>query len=137
MNKREHEKFRQYGINVMPYDIQSAPEVLAKLFQGIKVVICAMGPPGFHEQVPLATAARIARVQRFVPCAYAPITPPKDIISIRDQVQRILVYFTSNSATFFRESQANTVNRKKISSIISRRFVFLTRGSMLVGGIKA
>ncbi|KAK2759889.1 hypothetical protein FQN54_002623 [Arachnomyces sp. PD_36] len=90
VHKSENETLRQLGIKVIPYDARSPVDELAKMFMGIKVVVSAVGPPGFMDQIPLATAARKARVHRFVPCSFAPVTPPRTVIEIRDRKEDVV-----------------------------------------------
>lgn len=72
---------------MVAFDVNGPLEELVKLLEGIDVVIAAMGPSGFADQIPLATASKLAGVKRFVPCAYAPVSPPKGVVDVRDQVR--------------------------------------------------
>jgi len=72
---------------VVAFDVNGPLEELVKLLEGIDVVIAAMGPSEFADQIPLATASKLAGVKRFVPCAYAPVSPPKGVVDVRDQVR--------------------------------------------------
>lgn len=54
---------------------------------GIDVVVCSVGPPDQRSQIPLANAAKIAGVKRFVPCGFITVAPPGGIMWLRDEVR--------------------------------------------------
>ena len=39
------------------------------------------------DEIPLADAAKLAGVKRFVPCAFATVAPPKGIMVLREKVR--------------------------------------------------
>lgn len=56
---------------------------MSKQLQGQDVVIAAISPAATLDQIPLANAAKLVGVKRFVPCFFAPVTAPTDVIDLR------------------------------------------------------
>lgn len=67
-------------------DLKASTEEIAKSLAGQDVVLPAISIPATGEQIPLATAAKLAGVKRFMPCFYAPVAPPKGAVALRDTV---------------------------------------------------
>jgi hypothetical protein len=67
-------------------DLRAPTEEVAKSLAGQEVIIPAISIPATGQQIPLATAAKLAGVKRFMPCFYAPIAPPKSAVALRDTV---------------------------------------------------
>jgi hypothetical protein len=67
-------------------DLRGPTEEAAKALAGQEVVIPAISIPATGEQIPLATAAKLAGVRRFMLCFYAPVAPPKGAVALRDTV---------------------------------------------------
>lgn len=59
---------------------------LVVALKDIDVVISAVGPRDQTDQIPLATAAKKAGVERFLPCGFITVAPPGGIMSLRDVV---------------------------------------------------
>ena len=79
---------RERGVQTQVMDLRAPPEEVAKCLAGQEVVIPAISIPATSEQIPLATAAKLAGVKRFLPCFYAPVAPPKGAVALRDTVSR-------------------------------------------------
>jgi hypothetical protein len=77
---------RERGVRTQVMDLKAPTEEVAKCLAGQEVVIPAISIPATGEQIPLATAAKLAGVKRFLPCFYAPIAPPKGAVALRDTV---------------------------------------------------
>lgn len=67
-------------------DLKAPKEEAAKSLAGQDVVVAAISIPATGEQIPLATAAKLAGVKRFMPCFFAPVAPPKGAVTLRDTV---------------------------------------------------
>ncbi|ETS82850.1 hypothetical protein PFICI_04726 [Pestalotiopsis fici W106-1] len=53
------------------------------------VLISTLNPSSFAAQIPLANAAKIAGVKRFVPCSFATIAPPRGVMVLRDMKEDV------------------------------------------------
>lgn len=69
----------------MACELDGPEDALVKSLSGQDVVISALEPAAFGAQIPLANAAKVAGVKRFVPCAFATIAPP-GVMKLRDDV---------------------------------------------------
>lgn len=63
------------GIEPRPLDTRGSQESIISALQGPDLLISAIAPMELLEQVPLATAAKIAGVKRFFPCAFSTAMP--------------------------------------------------------------
>jgi len=77
---------RERGVKTKVMDLTGPTEEAAKALAGQEVVIPAISIPATGQQIPLATAAKLAGVKRFLPCFYAPVAPPKGAVALRDTV---------------------------------------------------
>lgn len=79
------------GVTIVPYDTsanaQQDDEQAIQALHGIDVVIAAVGPDGMESQIALATAAKAAGVQRFVPSFFATAAPPRGVVDVRGKVR--------------------------------------------------
>ena len=80
--------FQKRGVRLLPADLtgNTPDEDLAKLLVGIDIIIATINIPDLQVQIPLANAAKIAGVKRFVPCFFGTIVPPGGLLGIRDMV---------------------------------------------------
>ncbi|KAF9635124.1 hypothetical protein BFW01_g6019 [Lasiodiplodia theobromae] len=82
------------GVTIIPYDTsanaQQDDEQAIKTLRGIDVVIAAVGPDGMDAQLALATAAKAAGVQRFVPSFFATAAPPRGVVDVRGKKEDVL-----------------------------------------------
>ncbi|KAH7146998.1 hypothetical protein B0J13DRAFT_442266 [Dactylonectria estremocensis] len=90
VQKSEVLDLEKRGINIVAADLDSSEDELAKLLQGLDVVIAAVNLAGMSAQIPLANAAKAAGVKRFVPCFFATIVPPKGNMRLRDMKEDVL-----------------------------------------------
>jgi hypothetical protein len=78
------------GVEVVLGDIAGPVDDLVSLLVGIDVFISAINGMGLLAQKNIATAAKKARVRRFVPCGFATVCPPGDVMLLRDKVRHLL-----------------------------------------------
>lgn len=57
------------------------------MLSGFDLVISAIDAGSQLAQITLATAAKEARVARFIPCGFTTVCPPGDVMLIRDDVR--------------------------------------------------
>lgn len=74
------------GINIVPVDLAGPQEELVKVLSGVDIVISTIFAANLADEIPLADAAKLAGVKRFVPCAFATVAPPKGIMALREKV---------------------------------------------------
>lgn len=92
LNKSVNTTLRDRGINVVPADLAGPQEELVRLLSGIDIVISAIFAGNIADEIPLADAAKLAGVKRFIPCAFATVAPPKGVMALREMV-RIITSF--------------------------------------------
>lgn len=74
------------GVEVRIIDINGPADDLVPLLSGVDIFISAIGGTSQLAQINIATAAKKANVKRFVPCGFATICPPGDVMLLRDEV---------------------------------------------------
>ncbi|KAM0276452.1 hypothetical protein ACHAQH_006717 [Verticillium albo-atrum] len=79
-----NEALRARGMNVQPLDLTGDPAALVTALTGIETLVSAVNFAGLPSEPAIATAAKAAGVARFVPCFFATIAPPKDVLALRD-----------------------------------------------------
>jgi uncharacterized protein YbjT (DUF2867 family) len=78
---------RDRNVEIRIADItKDSVETLVQTLSGIDTVIVAIAPAQNLAQIPLADAAKVAGVKRFVPSAWATACPPGEVLKIRDEV---------------------------------------------------
>lgn len=70
------------GFPILPID--ASRTIDPSLLKPFSIIISAIDNFGNDDQSRLATAAKAAGVQRFVPCGFIPVAPPGGILSLRD-----------------------------------------------------
>ena len=75
------------GVKVLITDITGPMEDLIPILSEVNIVISAIDGTSLMSQMNLATAAKIAGVKRFVPCAFATVCPPGGVMLLRDEVR--------------------------------------------------
>ncbi|KAF5694224.1 hypothetical protein FDENT_1529 [Fusarium denticulatum] len=88
LEKPEALALKEKGINVVAADLSGPEDELARVLDGIDIVISAISAAGLLVQIPLINAAQTAGVKRFLPCCFAPIIPPAGILGLRDIVKK-------------------------------------------------
>lgn len=84
--KPQNIALQQSGVLLVAADLAGPEQELAKLLSGHEVVISALDPSAFAAQIPLANAAKLAGVKRFVPCSFATVGPPRGVMQLREKV---------------------------------------------------
>jgi len=62
---------------------------MTEALKGQDTVIAILPIAATIDQIALATAAKAAGVQRFIPTMFAPVAPPKGLSTLRDTVSEI------------------------------------------------
>lgn len=84
MTKPANLALQKRGITLRPIDLSAPQSTLVSTLTDITILISAIAPLDQAAQIPLATAAKTAGVQRFLPCAYMPVVPAGGIHILRD-----------------------------------------------------
>lgn len=85
LGKPAVEELKTRGVNVVSADLQGPQESIVRILQGIDVVISTIHYQALGDEIPLATAAKAAKVKRYVPCFFATVAP-KGVMQLRDAV---------------------------------------------------
>ena len=75
------------GVKVLIADITGPMEDLIPILSEVDILISAIDGMSQMPQMNLATAAKIAGIKRFVPCAFATVCPPGGVMLLRDEVR--------------------------------------------------
>jgi methylmalonyl-CoA mutase cobalamin-binding subunit len=75
------------GIKVIAADLDGPEAELVESLRGVDIVISAIDAAHLMAQISLANACKVAGVNRFVPCHFATIAPPKGVHILRDIVR--------------------------------------------------
>ncbi|KAL6408618.1 putative isoflavone reductase family protein [Ilyonectria robusta] len=92
LGKPEVEELRKKGVSVVAADLVGSEDQLVKILSGTDVLISTVSVTGLLDQIPLADAAKVAGVKRFVPCFFATIAPPKGVLDLRYLKEEILLH---------------------------------------------
>ncbi|KAJ7218420.1 hypothetical protein GGX14DRAFT_533307 [Mycena pura] len=87
--KPEVKKLGERGVKIRVADIDGALDDLVAALAGVDVLISAIDATRQLAQLQLATAAKQAGVQRFVPCAFITIAPPGGVMALRDSKEQV------------------------------------------------
>ncbi|KAJ7835437.1 hypothetical protein B0H14DRAFT_2796191 [Mycena olivaceomarginata] len=77
------------GVKIRVADIEGPIEKLIDILAGADVLISAIDAMSQLAQIRLVTAAKEARVKRFVPCAFTTVAPPGGVMALRDQKEEV------------------------------------------------
>lgn len=83
LEKPEVENIRKKGVKTVAADLSGPEDELVNVLSGTDVLISAVSVIGLPDQIPLANAAKLAGVKRFVPCFFATVAPPKGVLALR------------------------------------------------------
>ena len=67
-------------------DISGPVDDLVSVLLGADIFISAISDTSQLAQMNIATAAKKAGIKRFVPCCFATICPPGNVMLLRDEV---------------------------------------------------
>ncbi|KAK4496663.1 hypothetical protein PRZ48_012645 [Zasmidium cellare] len=88
LSKRANVTLKDKGIQMRALDLEGPQEAIVAALKDIDILISAIAGSQQLAQIPLAKAAKVARIKRFVPCAFA--TPmPVGVHQSRDQKEEI------------------------------------------------
>lgn len=87
LEKPANVELRSRGVRVMPADLNGPQDKLVGLLSGIDVVISAIFFGSLADEIPLANAAKLAGVKRFVQSAFMVVTPPRGVVDFREKVR--------------------------------------------------
>ncbi|KAH8881340.1 NAD(P)-binding protein [Thozetella sp. PMI_491] len=90
INSPANAKLKDRGVKIVGVDLKGPEDAVAELLQGIDIVISAVNWQGLGDQIPLANASKKAGVKRFIPCNFATVCPPRGVIPIREEKERII-----------------------------------------------
>lgn len=74
------------GVKIAAVDLNGPEDELVNVLTDVDVVISAVHPSAFQDQIPLANAAKQAGVKRFIPCSFATTCPPRGVMTLREMV---------------------------------------------------
>ena len=86
LEKPEVLALQDRGVKVVSADLNAPENELVELLRGIHTVISAISASDLSAQIPLANAAKVAGVERFLPCCYGTVLPPEGILALRETV---------------------------------------------------
>ncbi|KAI8716235.1 Semialdhyde-dh domain-containing protein [Fusarium sp. LHS14.1] len=78
------------GVKIVTINLNNAVEVIVKSLESIDVVIAAVPPHVLEAQIPLARAAKLAGVKRFVPSSYAMALAPGGAATVQNSREKVL-----------------------------------------------
>ncbi|KAL1845783.1 hypothetical protein Plec18167_004976 [Paecilomyces lecythidis] len=77
------------GVRLRVAELGAPADELAKVLSGVDILVSAIGPQDCLQQKVLVKAAKDANVERFVPCAFITIAPPKGVMLLRDEKEEV------------------------------------------------
>lgn len=92
VSKPGNEALKKRGVEIRATDLQGPQEKLVEALKDIDVLVSAIGPQEQLQQIPLATAAKMAGVKRFVPCGFITVVPAGGVMGLRDDVRVSLLF---------------------------------------------
>lgn len=118
----------------MPCDLKGPQDALVSTLSGIDIVISAIFVGSLMDEIPLAEAAKLAGVKRFVQSAFMIILPPKGAVDFRDKVRVVEKSASAASLPPLHMAYSNAFYRKRRFLTTSRSFVSRTRILTPAGG---
>ncbi|KAJ6544123.1 hypothetical protein B0H19DRAFT_1267431 [Mycena capillaripes] len=88
-DKPEVKALAERGVKIRVADIEGPIEGLVNILAGVDVLISAIDAWSQLAQIALASAAKEAGVQRFVPCAFTIVVPPGGVMPLRDAKEEV------------------------------------------------
>ncbi|KAL1957242.1 hypothetical protein VTO42DRAFT_6148 [Malbranchea cinnamomea] len=95
VEKPQVKKIVDAGVKIRVADATSSPEDLATVLGGVDILISAIDAWSQLQQKNLATAAKMAGVKRFLPCAFTTIAPPGGVMLLRDDKEEVYEHVKS------------------------------------------
>jgi hypothetical protein len=85
LGKPAVQELKRQGVKIVSADLQGPQDDIVKVLQGVDVVISAIHYQSLQDEIPLAYAAKVAGVKRYVPCFFATVGP-RGVMHLRDKV---------------------------------------------------
>lgn len=79
-------ELQKKGAEVIAVDLAGSEDEIVKVLLGIDVVISTIYGGNVMEEIPLINAAKAAGVQRYLPCFFGTVAPPKGALLLREMV---------------------------------------------------
>ncbi|UPK95957.1 hypothetical protein LCI18_006892 [Fusarium solani-melongenae] len=92
LEKPAYKELKNRGVKVVSADLKGDQDTLVRLLSGINIVISAIFFGSLADEIPLANAAKLAGVKRFVQSAFMIIIPPRGVVDFREKKEDILNY---------------------------------------------
>lgn len=86
MQKPATLKLQKNGAEIVAVDLAGNKDEIVKALHGIDVVISTIYGGNVMDEIPLINAAKLAGVQRYLPCFFATVAPPKGALLLREMV---------------------------------------------------
>ncbi|RKL19591.1 hypothetical protein BFJ72_g15148 [Fusarium proliferatum] len=83
-------KLEAKGVNIVSFDVNDPAEESAEKLKGQDIAIAAISIAATRDQIPFATAAKLAAVKRFIPTSFGLVVPPKGMVDLRDHKEDVL-----------------------------------------------
>lgn len=87
ISKPAYEKMSSRGVKLITIDLNQPGTQISESLQGFEVVIASVPPNVLESQIPLARAAKLANVKRFVPSSFAMAIAPSGVSSVQTMVR--------------------------------------------------
>ncbi|KAH7133754.1 hypothetical protein EDB81DRAFT_903960 [Dactylonectria macrodidyma] len=89
ISKPAYEKLSSRGVPTVAVDLQGPEAEIAEYLKVFDVVIASVPPNALESQLPLARAAKLTNVKRFVPSAFAMAIDPDGVSSAQKMKEQI------------------------------------------------
>ncbi|KAJ1565234.1 hypothetical protein HK405_012858 [Cladochytrium tenue] len=83
------------GVAVVPVELTGPQDALVAALSGQDIVVSAITATSIADQIPLVDAAKRANVQRFVPCDFSSVVPPK-LMALHAAKEDVQAYILQN-----------------------------------------
>ncbi|KAK4627102.1 Asnovolin J 5',6'-dehydrogenase nvfM [Fulvia fulva] len=97
MTKPSNQALASRGVTLREITLSASsnPTTLLPTIRDLQILISSIAPLEQLAQIPLATAAKAAGIQRFIPCAFLPVIPAGGHHLLRDLKQVVYTHLTS------------------------------------------
>ncbi|KAJ4264218.1 hypothetical protein NW762_005412 [Fusarium torreyae] len=89
ISKPAYEKISSRGVNLITIDLDQPETKISESLQGFDIVIASVPPNVLESQIPLARAAKLANVKRFVPSSFAMAIAPSGVSTVQTMKEKI------------------------------------------------
>ncbi|KAL7945200.1 hypothetical protein V8C42DRAFT_72867 [Trichoderma barbatum] len=90
LNSPANLELKSMGVKLVAVDLKGPEAELVKALTDIDVVVATINPMATLDQIPLANAAKIAKVKRFIPCSFATVVPPRGTLGLHEPKEDII-----------------------------------------------